>query len=681
MPRCGKAPVTAAEQLEKGMAQRAKVGRGLGWRALLGAVLALVIIAVALAASVDRQALAARIRSEVLPRISRSVGKPVAVGTARLSVWPGPRVQLGELSIGGAPGGPPLVKAGAASATVRVWPLLRSLGKVVELDAVELSGVDVNLVEDERGRWNYEGLFPGESGREYVVPRVTLSRGRVRLIELGRGGQAEAVALERIDATVENYGTGEPLRAQIRASFASDRQNLRASLERSAQGALRGSWDLRGASMERLRSILPEGLEQTASGGVVDLSGKLDPDGRILGEVKVDQLALRGQPASARARFEANLGGQTSLTVREFAVRGPGVDLSGSAAITTGPLRARAEVQGPLLDLDALLGALPATGSGAKAPPGQALVPEPMRRRLQAMTVEVGLRIGRLVRGALTASDLTGRVRLRGGVLELDRAQASLFGGSIDAAGTRIDLRQPKPAWSLRSRLEGLDLGEAMRQLTGAAPLTGRLGGTLELSGAGSVWAELSPTIAGRGNVALQKGALTSADLASELAGPVRRGLELAGKPALAEQVGRGQQAATELRDLSGAVEIRQGRIDLPQPLRFTSDYGTTSLDGSIGLDQGLALKGSALLEPSFVAALNGNQWTPDGPLEVPLGLGGSLRSPRVQPPAPQQLARSIASQAAGAQAQRKKQQVEDELRRRAGDALQGIFGRGGSGQ
>ncbi|HEY6004870.1 MAG TPA: AsmA family protein, partial [Anaeromyxobacter sp.] len=97
----------------------------------------------------------------VLPRISSALGREVTLQGASLKLFPNPRVRLGGLTVAGRQGEPALVQAESLDVEVGLWPLLRSLGRDVEVRAFTLVRPTVNLVRAQDGTWSHEGLGQG----------------------------------------------------------------------------------------------------------------------------------------------------------------------------------------------------------------------------------------------------------------------------------------------------------------------------------------------------------------------------------------------------------------------------------------------------------------------------------------------------------------------------------------
>jgi AsmA protein len=284
-----------------------------------------------------------------------------------------------------------------------------------------------------------------------------------------------------------------------------------------------------------------------------------------------------------------------------------------------------------------------------------------------------------VIRGNLTASDVKAKATLRGGILALEQAGAQLYGGTVDLGGTTVDLTQPAPAWKLVARLDAVDLARAMTEIAGAAPVAGGLGGNLDVAGRGAEWTEVRTNVSGDGALRLQGGVLRSADLGAAIATRLGEGLARLGRGGAPLPSG-GQ--ATRLRDLLLSFSVRDGWLRLDRPITVESSFGTATLDGRIGLDQRLELEGSARLTPEFVARASGGKLRPEGPVNVPVAIGGELTAPQVGAIDPETLAQAVLPRArVERELDRRKQEARErarrEAKRRAGELLDRLGGGG----
>ncbi|HCF58378.1 MAG TPA: hypothetical protein DFS52_10345, partial [Myxococcales bacterium] len=273
---------------------------------------------------------------------------------------------------------------------------------------------------------------------------------------------------------------------------------------------------------------------------------------------------------------------------------------------------------------------------------GEELLPEPTRRRLERVTLRGALALGRLTSGRLLATDVAARVSLREGVFSVQQASAQLYGGTLNIGGASIDLREALPPWQLDTRLEGTDLGRALSETAGAAPVTGVLGATLNLSGRGNDWQRLRESMTGEGTLSLLDGTLQGYDMRNVLAEPLARALEIIGQ-GFGGAGAAGGPGTTPLENLELSFALRNGAMRLISPLTFSSDFGSARFSGTIGLDWRLDLTGEVFFAPDFVRQISGDRLQPRSPVEVPASITGTLREPSLHV-SPQAIAQEMAS-------------------------------------
>jgi AsmA protein len=698
---------------------------------VVGVAGALVALLLVLALLVQTGPVSQRVKDLVVPRASDALGREVTVQGAKVRLFPGPKVSLTGASVAGRPGEPPLVEVGSLDAALELWPLVRSFGKDVRVDGIRLVRPVLNLVRDADGTWNYEGLGegaqaepraspsqeskakplqeepeanPSEGGgaqrSKVVVSHAAIEDGSVRLVDRQGTGEA-ALAVSRIDLAADHVGVGEPLSARLSAALASEQKNFQAEIRASQLPGslatlgpglypeLSGTLALVGLDLAQVRAFLPAKLTGIMSGGRVDASAKLGTEAskyRVDGSGKLSQVRLRGEPAQGGFDIHAvadPASGAVHLAIEKLALKGPGVDLGGNAAIevppssrsATGkeaaPPKMRFAIAGPLLDLGQVMGLLPEQPKEKEQKP--VALTAAQRRAVGTLDVQGTLDIEKVVKGAFVANDLKARAALDHGVFVLPEAHAGFFGGSVDAAGTRVDLAPALPTWNLKSKLDGVDLGQALTALSGSAPVVGRATGALDLSGAGVDWASLKKALTGQGALSVKEGALTTADLGGKVLGAVSQGLRKAGKGAAASQVS-GATGKTELRDLAAQFTVKDGAMALAKPLSFAAPFGTTNLGGKIGLGGELALQGTASLSKDTLQRLaGGTGMAVPANLDVPLGLGGTLTQPSVNVNVEQAVA-GLVSGAARGKAQELKQGAEERARRAGRRGLGDVF-------
>lgn len=678
-----------------------------GWRSIravgigVGAVLAAVLVLAFLSPSI----LTEPIRAQAVPRVSQMLGREVKVGAIDARFLPRPTVTLKEVSVAGGAGEPSLVVSPEASVTVRVWPLLSSLGKNVELERLTLVRPEVNLVRRADGQWSYEDINENleklpetpPSEREYSIESASIEDGAIRVFDYSAAGasknRAGVVALSDLDVTAENLGIGKDVEVLAKAALQSDAQNLEVDvaidqLPENFAALAPGEWPkvqghvvMKALSVEKFRAFFPASTGALVSGGRIDFDANLvttaDRNYALEGDVKLSSLSLRGQPASGGFAFLISVpnGRPFGMTgqIQSLRIEGPGIDLRGTANVAAQPTRLEFALEGNKLDTDVLLGVLPEAPKEKKAPESpvpdsEELLPEATRKQVAQAQVRGSLKLGEVRSGNLRATDLDAQASLDNGVLQLQKATARLYDGSVNMTGTRIDLNRARPEWALRADLSAVNLGSAMKEVSGARPIEGKVSSKLSLDGEGNVWAQIREKLTGQGRLQLDDAQLTSANLDAAVASGVAQALSKLGHAGTAEAVKEGK--GTPLKDLQTSFEVNDGALKLAKPIEFKSSLGTGMLDGSIGLDQSLALTGTVRLPPDAVSRITQAKWKPARSVDVPVKITGTLLQPTVSGIDTAALAKSALP------TEQLKKKATESVRDVAEDKLKGLFGK-----
>ncbi|HLL54934.1 MAG TPA: hypothetical protein VK447_15370, partial [Myxococcaceae bacterium] len=122
--------------------------------------------------------------------------------------------------------------------------------------------------------------------------------------------------------------------------------------------------------------------------------------------------------------------------------------------------------------------------------------------------------------------------------------------------------------------------------------------------------------------------------------------------------------------DLAASFTLQDGWLKLSRPLALRTPVGDAALSGRVGLDWRLDLSGNIALAPPFVARVSGGRFAPEGPLEVPLGMGGTVGDPKVRLQAtPEMLVKGLAQTGPG-------KQLKDRVQREVQGRLKGVMER-----
>ncbi len=156
---------------------------------------------------------------------AHALGRPVKFASLSISPFPLPTVRLRGLQVGEDPafGPDPFVTVGEGTVGIRLKPLFSGR---VELADVTLEEPRVELVEDNRGRWNWASLgvpaaspggAPRSGGRTgspatgaVLLSRVSIVNGTMRYRKLGTKGSD--LQLEKVNLAVSQTAPGGALR-------------------------------------------------------------------------------------------------------------------------------------------------------------------------------------------------------------------------------------------------------------------------------------------------------------------------------------------------------------------------------------------------------------------------------------------------------------------------------------
>ncbi len=271
------------------------------------------------------------------------------------------------------------------------------------------------------------------------------------------------------------------------------------------------------------------------------------------------------------------------------------------------------------LDLDRLTG-------GKSAPPARddKAIEVPKFARHLNMEGRVHLKNGRFK--GQTMRDLLMEVRMVNGNLMINTLRGEMFGGSLSASGSTLDLGPSTPRFDFKIKADQIEIADAMAMGHGSSierHIEGKANLDLSAVGTGLSFAQVAPHLSGQLGLALNDGKLPGLSVAGTVVNPILAHLQML------KQVKVPAQMA--LQNLAVHFDIHDGKLHTTQPLKTSTAEGDMALSGTIGLDQSLALRGDLNISPEVLKAASGGRVVPPGPVPVSLNIGGTLAAPRVQ--------------------------------------------------
>lgn len=359
-----------------------------------------------------------------------------------------------------------------------------------------------------------------------------------------------------------------------------------------------------------------------AASGALDMQVAIEPF--VLGTLAQILPGLADNPfAAARIGMRAAVKGdpakpatvEAQLADFQFAMGQS--SLAGTASVKNldAPV-IRFEFTSPYLDLDALLPGggeeeAPAEGKPAEVPP-----------IVKTLDAAGSLRVARGRMADIDFTNFVAALVLRDGVLRFEKLDFDAYDGHFTAAPTAVDLRQPNPAFDLEMKLTDVDADAVLAaQANLRGVLSGRMSTTMDLSGRGLEWPTIRDSLTGDLGLALANGQFERLELGNAIVGKV-------GDKVPFLKVDR--RVKTGLKDLAGQFRVADGRMTLVKPMVTRTGEGPLSLEGSIGLDKTLDLRGTLQLQPETVRAWSGGKLAIDREMPVALRIGGTLLDPEV---------------------------------------------------
>jgi AsmA protein len=622
-------------------------------------------------------------KDELAERVEAQTGRNFEIaGDLELGLFPWIRIETGPMRLANAEGfgDRPFAAIEAAEASVRLLPLLTG---AIEIGVVRLEGLDVNLAVAEDGRTNWsdltaaepapeeDGSGPGEGAGEGPLARLTIGGIRVTGANI-EYSDAEAGQTYRLsDVALETGGleSGTPMpvsfgltleRAEPPLTLTAageSRVLLDPAAERYAVEGFDGRIEIADETLAPrpievvlglaragvdlgADTLSVDGLEARMLGVAVEaaLEGSaISGEARYQGRVQVPESSLRElvevlapdyRPAdeSVLQRFalEAALDHGARATVLE------NVDVRLDDTTLTGSVAQRGTTTTFDLDVDAIdvdRYLPPPSEEEAEAADSTAgsvdevEIPSELIRSLDA---EGELRIGELRFGGMLFRELVLGLAAGDGTLRLHPLDAAFYGGQY-RGDIRLDAAGEAPRLSLDERVEGIQVGELMRDLMEIDALTGTASGSFDLAATGENLGVMRRTLEGDLAVSLGDAAWQGVDIWYQL----RRAWALIKQnqpPAPPEG-----PPLTEIAQLDATATVSEGIVtsdDLVALLPFLRLTGGGQIDlPEATLDYDLTaqvLSKPELARDPDLAELQGRS--------VPLSIAGPLTEPEVRP-------------------------------------------------
>jgi hypothetical protein len=211
---------------------------------ILGGLVLLVIVAL-VALGFAAESIVNKQKDKALADLSAQLGRPVTAGKIAFSLLRG-RFELSDVAIGRDPGLPeepdPAFALGHAQVDVKLWPLIRSLGKDAAVQAIAVERLTVAVVRLPDGELNWQKvaakLGPSEPEeapkpldpevqtkiRAALIEQIRIDDVALQFIDLENKGAK--VAINDLDIALDNVSLHAPFALKITAAILAQAKNF-----------------------------------------------------------------------------------------------------------------------------------------------------------------------------------------------------------------------------------------------------------------------------------------------------------------------------------------------------------------------------------------------------------------------------------------------------------------------
>jgi AsmA protein len=601
---------------------------------ILAAAIVLIIAAVLIVpALVDLNAY----KPEIEKKVADATGRPFVLGGGiKLSLFPWAGVALSDLRLGNPPGfkAKDFVSVKSFEVRVKVLPLIR---RNLEVERFVVVGPRINLLRDQKGRANWEGLgkaAPPQGPKEQeaakgpselpiaalAVGEFTVKDGLVSTVDELAGTSRE---ISDIQIALADVSLDKPIRFKMSARMEGRPVSMEGTM--GPVGKIPGfgtvNLEMTIKALGELTASIKGKVEDPALGRRFDMTLKVDPfSPRKAMELLGEKFPLDTSDPQAISRAAANLrvvGDAKALEVKEALLELDETKITLSAALSEfHKPRASFDVGVDRIDLDRYLPKEPRAGGNPKTS-GQGGKGD--MSGLRKPVIEGNVRIGALKAKGAKVENIVMKLAAKDGIFEIRPLSMDLYKGKL-AVKARCDMSGDTPSMSVELLGEGIQAGPLLKDVAKKDFLEGTLKASMDIRTKGADAGGMKRNLNGKTEVVFSDGALVGIDIA----GMIRDAKVTLG---LAEKTG--ERPRTDFSELRAPFIIENGvarteETTMNSPLlrllaKGSADLAAETLDFRV--------------EPKLVATLKGQGDEKErAGLTVPLLVKGTFSAPSIAP-------------------------------------------------
>jgi AsmA protein len=626
-------------------------------------------------------------KGEIAQKVKEQTGREFTLnGDISLSVFPWLGMEIGEASLGNAPGfgAEPFAAVRAAELRVKLLPLLR---REIQIGTVVLDGLALRLQKNAVGQNNWDDIGPQEKPDEPKPARDKPSEFKIETLEVAALEIKDSTVLwddaqsgDRYELRKFNFSTGKLRSAEpflLKSEFELMAGKPAVSSRVGLEGKVNADLDRKTYRIDNFKlkadvagDKLPGGKQPLSLTGAVDLDLKnqklsikdlvleaftLKVTGQANGSRILDAPVFSGQIRAAdinpravmkalgkeepktadgkvltRASFESGFtatGERADLNPIRIKLDDSSLDGSLSVANFSKPAIGF-DLKVDQIDMDRYL-APPDKKDDAGGGAGKEEEGEVGVDAIKDLNLNGSLNVGKLKVKNLRFENASLSLRARDGVMVIEPLNAAFYQGRINLSG-RVDASGARPAYAINAQTSGIRIEPMLNDLTGKAKLNGIANLNLNVSTAGDRTGELKRALNGTLNFRLLDGEIKGFNLGQKLrsAQALRKG----------ERLADDAPQTTDFAEITGTLNIvngvlRNNDLDGKSPAFRVNGEGSANLVNEtidylakvfvVKTSRGQGGEALADLEGvSIPVRLTGNLYAPDWKID----LGSALK-------------------------------------------------------
>ncbi|MGW8248121.1 MAG: AsmA family protein [Acidiferrobacterales bacterium] len=519
-------------------------------------------------------------KDDIVKVVHEKTGRELQLkGDIQLSLFPWLGLQLGQTSLGNAPGfgAKPMASIDKVDVKLKLLPLLR---KQVEVDTVVLDGLELNLARNKRGTSNWDDLLTRTAPREKkpaeakpapaaAAPLAALTIGGIDI----RNAQLHWVdAQSGTSANVRNLSLqtsklapATPMDVKLGFDLETGKPVIRTPVH--LQGQVTVDPDKETLAIKGLQlSLLDLNVDANVNGKQIlsapVFSGKLTlrpTDVRsVLGKlgISVDMPADALKSVSLKSDVRFNQKTKTA-SADNLVLKLDDSKLTGNASYVMSAVPAiRADIAVDSIDVDRYLPPVSERKKEKEKEKGRkpriAIPVEPLR----TLNLRGSFKLGSLKAFGIRSSNISIPVVAKSGLVQVGPSKAQLYGGSYSGKQT-LDVRKGSPKISSSEKLSNVEVGGLLKDADIFDKFSGTGNVQANITTRGLDVDDILNSLNGTASASLKNGALSGINILDTINNKCRE-LQQPGAAPIQQD---SKNKSTPFADFSASTQIKNGIV------------------------------------------------------------------------------------------------------------------------